>query len=38
MERSLRGAERLTFTPIPVDPVAAALRHRALATASGEKL
>ena len=38
MERSLRGAERLTFTPIPVDPVAAALRRRALATALGEKL
>jgi plasmid replication initiation protein len=38
MERSLRGAERLTFTPIPVDPVAVALRRRALATASGEKL
>ena len=38
MERSMRGAERLTFTPIPVDPFAAILRRRRRATASGEKL
>jgi plasmid replication initiation protein len=38
IERGLRGAERLNFTPIPVDPLAAALRRRGLATASGEKL
>ncbi len=36
IERGLRGTERLNFTPIPVDPTAAALRRRALATASGE--
>jgi plasmid replication initiation protein len=38
IERGLRGAERLSFTRTPVDPLAAALRRRALATASGEKL
>lgn len=38
MERSLRGVERLTFTPIPVDPVAVALRRRAVAIALKEKL
>jgi len=38
LERSLRGAERLTFAPIPVDPFAATLRRRRRATASGEKL
>ena len=38
IERSLRGVERLNFTPIPVDPLAAALRRRALATSSGENL
>jgi len=38
IERSLRGVERLNFTPIPVDPLTAALRRRGLATASGEKL
>src|SRR4029077_7251630 len=38
IERSLRGIERLNFTPIPVDPLAAALRRRALATSSGENL
>jgi plasmid replication initiation protein len=37
IERSLRGAERLNFTPIPVDPLAAALHRRGLATASREK-
>ena len=38
LERCLRGAERLNFTPIPLDPLTAAPRRRALATASGEKL
>ena len=38
IERDLRGAERLTFTPISVDPLTTALRRRVLATASGEKL
>jgi plasmid replication initiation protein len=38
IERSLTGAERLNFTPIPVDPLAAALRRRGLATAPGENL
>jgi plasmid replication initiation protein len=38
IERSLRGAERLNFTPIPLDPLAAALRCRALATSSGGTL
>jgi plasmid replication initiation protein len=28
IERDLRGTERLNFTPIPVDPLAAALRRR----------
>src|SRR6202171_4039304 len=38
IERGLHGVERLNFTPIPVDPLTAALRRRGLATASGEKL
>ena len=38
IERSLRGSERLSFMPIPVDPFAATLRRRGLATTSGEKL
>jgi plasmid replication initiation protein len=38
IKRSPRGVERLNFTRIPVDPLAAALRHRALATSSGENL
>jgi plasmid replication initiation protein len=38
IERSLRGAERLNFTPVPVDPLAAALRRRGLGTASGDSL
>ena len=38
IERSLRGAERLNFTPIPVDPLAAALRRRGLAAAPGDNL
>jgi hypothetical protein len=38
IERSLSGAERLNFTSIPVDPLAAAVRRRALATSSGENL
>jgi plasmid replication initiation protein len=38
IERSLRGSERLSFMPIPVDPLAATLRRRGLATTSGEKL
>jgi plasmid replication initiation protein len=37
IDRGLRGAERLNFIPIPVDPLAAALRSRGL-TASGDKL
>jgi plasmid replication initiation protein len=37
IERSRHGGERLNFTPIPVDPLAAALRRRGL-TASGDKL
>jgi plasmid replication initiation protein len=36
IERGLHGAERLTFTPIPVDPLAARLRRRAIT--SGENL
>jgi hypothetical protein len=38
IEPGLRGAERLNFMPIPVDPLTAALRRRGLATTSGEKL
>jgi hypothetical protein len=38
IERGLRGTERLNFTPVPVDPLTAALRRRDLATASGDKL
>jgi plasmid replication initiation protein len=38
IERGSRGTERLNFTPIPVDPLTAALRRRGLATASGDKL
>jgi plasmid replication initiation protein len=38
IERSLRGTERLNFTPIPLDRRAAALRRRALAISSGENL
>ena len=38
IERDLRGVERLNFTPIPVDPLTAALRRRGLATVSGDKL
>jgi plasmid replication initiation protein len=38
IERGLRGAELLNFTPIPVDPLTAALRRRGLATASVDKL
>jgi plasmid replication initiation protein len=38
IERGLHGAERLTFTPIPVDPLAARLRRRGLAITSGENL
>jgi len=36
IERGLHGAERLTFTPIPFDPLAARLRRRAIT--SGENL
>jgi len=36
--RGLHGAERLTFTPIPVDPLAARLRRRGLATTPVENL
>ena len=38
IDRGLRGAERLNFTPIPVDPLAAAPRRRGLPTASVHKL
>jgi plasmid replication initiation protein len=38
IEAGLRGAERLNFIPVPVDPFTAALRRRGLATASGESL
>src|SRR5712664_1844305 len=38
IDRSLRGAERLNFIPIPVDPRTAARRRRGLATASVHKL
>jgi len=37
IEHSRRGGERLNFMPIPVDPLATALRRRGL-TASGDKL
>src|SRR5712672_3116655 len=38
IDRGLRGAERLNFIPIPVDPLTAARRRRGLATASVHKL
>jgi plasmid replication initiation protein len=38
IERGSRGTERLNFTPIPVDPLTAALRRRGLATRSGDEL
>jgi plasmid replication initiation protein len=38
IDRDLRGAERLNFTPISVDPLAAAPRRRGLSTASVDKL
>jgi len=38
IDRGLRGAERLNFTPIPVDPLTAAPRRRGLPTASVHKL
>ena len=38
IDRGLRGAERLNFTPISVDPLAAAPRRRGLPTASVHKL
>jgi plasmid replication initiation protein len=38
IERSLRGSERLSFTPIPANPMASTLRRRGLAASSGEKL
>src|SRR5260221_14079057 len=38
IDRGLRGAERLNFTPIPVDPLTAARRRRGLAIASVHKL
>jgi plasmid replication initiation protein len=38
IDRGLRGVERLSFTPIPVDPLTAAPRRRGLATASVHKL
>jgi len=38
IERGLHGAERLRFTPIPVDALVAPLRRRGLATTPGENL
>jgi len=38
IERGLHGAERLRFTPIPVDALMAPLRRRGLATTPGENL
>lgn len=38
IESGLRGDERLNFTPIPVDPLAAALRRGGLATTPVDKL
>jgi plasmid replication initiation protein len=38
IQPGLRGAERLNFTSIPVDPLAAALRRRGLATTPVDKL
>ena len=38
IDRGLRGAERLNFTPIPVDPLTAAPRRRGFPTASVHKL
>jgi len=38
IDRGLPGAERLSFTPIPVDPLTAAPRRRGLPTASVHKL
>jgi plasmid replication initiation protein len=38
IERALHGIERLSFAPIPLDPLAAGLRRRARLTASGDKL
>ena len=38
IEPGLRGAERLNFMPIPVDPLATALRRRGLATTPVDKL
>jgi plasmid replication initiation protein len=38
IERGLHGAERLHFTPIPVDALASPLRRRGLATTPGENL
>jgi hypothetical protein len=38
IERGLHGAERVHFTPIPVDALASPLRRRGLATTPGENL
>jgi plasmid replication initiation protein len=38
IDRGLRGAERLNFTPIPVDPLTAAPRRRGRPTSSVHKL
>ncbi len=38
IERGLRGDERLAFTPIAVDPIAARLRKRGLNASPGENL
>jgi plasmid replication initiation protein len=38
IERGVRGAERLIFTPFPVDPLAQALRRRDAISRSGDSL
>jgi hypothetical protein len=38
IERGLRGDERLAFTPIAADPIAARLRKRGLNASPGENL
>jgi len=38
IERGLRGDERLAFTPIAADPIAARLRKRSLNASPGENL
>jgi plasmid replication initiation protein len=38
IDPGLRGAERLVFTPVPIDPLAERWRKRGLITRSGENL